>query len=130
MTSLFEPLQVGALRLLNRIVMAYIEVAELRALAREPMTMNDWRAQLDDFLRLTRKDILTHAGKVSAVAAKTKAETAFVQYQQQAAVQHSAAERDFEKAIAAPVKQLGQAMKNALKKDNKTNKKMKTGKQP
>ena len=123
-------LTAGELEALNRIVMAYIEVAELQALAREPMTMNDWRAQLDDFLRLTRKDILTHAGKVSAVAAKAKAEAAFVQYQQQAALQPSAAERDFEKAIAAPVKQLGQAMKNALKKDNKSNKKMKTGKQP
>lgn len=118
------------LEALNRIVMAYIEVAELQALAREPMTMNDWRAQLDDFLRLTRKDILTHAGKVSSVAAKAKAEAAFVKYQQQAALQPSAAERDFEKAIAAPVKQLGQAMKNALKKDNKSNNKMKTGKQP
>ncbi len=43
---------------LNRIVTAYIEVAELQAQARQPMTMRDWAQELDNFLRLTRKDIL------------------------------------------------------------------------
>ena len=103
------------LEALNRIVMAYIEVAELQATARQPMTMNDWRTQLDDFLRLTRKEILTHAGKVSAVVAKAKAEAAFAQYQQRTSLAQSAVEHDFEKAIAQPVKQLSQTIKRQAK---------------
>jgi hypothetical protein len=103
------------LEALNRIVTAYIEVAELQATARQPMTMNDWRTQLDDFLRLTRKEILTHAGKVSAVVAKAKAEIAFAQYQQRTSLAQSAVEQDFEKAIAQPVKQLGQTIKRQAK---------------
>jgi hypothetical protein len=103
------------LEALNRIVMAYIEVAELQATARQPMTMNDWRTQLDDFLRLTRKEILTHAGKVSAAVAKAKAEAAYSQYQQQAALGTSAVEHDFDKAIAQPVKQLSQMIKSKAK---------------
>ena len=47
---------------LNRIVNAYIEVAELQAQARRPMTMRDWSVRLDEFLRLTEREILTHAG--------------------------------------------------------------------
>ena len=51
---------------LNRIVTAYIEVAELQAQARQPMTMRAWAEELDNFLRMTRKNVLSHAGKVSA----------------------------------------------------------------
>lgn len=58
---------------LNRIVTAYLEFAELQAMARKPMTMREWISKLDDFLKLGDRDILTHAGKVSADVAKTKA---------------------------------------------------------
>ena len=50
---------------LNRIVTAYFEFAELQATNRNPMSMADWIAKLDDFLRLSDRDILDHAGKVS-----------------------------------------------------------------
>lgn len=58
---------------LNRIVTAYLEFAEMQALARKPMTMRDWIAKLDDFLRLGDRDVLTHAGHISAEVAKAKA---------------------------------------------------------
>ncbi|WP_434515616.1 virulence RhuM family protein [Dechloromonas sp. ARDL1] len=109
-------LDAGELETLNRIVTAYIEVAELQASARQPMTMRDWSTQLDDFLRLTRKDILTHAGSVSAEAALIKAQAAFAQYQQQIGALPGRVEKDFEAAIAQPVKQLEKSRKRLPKK--------------
>ena len=53
-------LEVEELRALNRIVNAYLEFAELQALNRRPMTMQDLIGKLDDFLRLGERDILPH----------------------------------------------------------------------
>jgi virulence RhuM family protein len=50
------------LEALNRIVTAYLEFAELQALNRRPMYMADWIAKLDDFLQLSDRQILRHAG--------------------------------------------------------------------
>ena len=50
---------------LNRIVNLYIDYAELRAKDHKPMYMRDWIQKLDDFLRLSDKEILTHAGSIS-----------------------------------------------------------------
>jgi len=94
------------LDMLNRVVTAYIEVAELQAQARQPMMMRDWAQELDNFLRLTRKEILTHAGKVPAEAALAKAQAVFAQYQARALNLPTQVERDFEEALAKPVKQL------------------------
>jgi len=102
------------LETLNRIVTAYIEVAELQARAQQAMTMRDWVVELDNFLRMTRKDILTHAGKVSAEAALAKAQQAYAQYQQRTRNLPSRVERDFEIAIAQPVKQIEQSRKKIL----------------
>jgi hypothetical protein len=65
---------------LNRIVTAYLEFAELQAMNRRPMYMADWIAKLDDFLRLSDRDILTHAGKISHEQAVEKAEIEFEKY--------------------------------------------------
>ena len=65
------------LEALNRIVTAYLEFAELQALNRKPMYMPDWIAKLDDFLRLSDREILTHAGTVSHEEAVRKAELEF-----------------------------------------------------
>lgn len=70
------------LNALNRIVSAYIEFAELQALNRKPMTMRDWITKLDDFLKLSGRELLTHAGRVSAENAKAKAEMEFEAYRQ------------------------------------------------
>jgi hypothetical protein len=48
------------LEALNRIVTAYLEFAELQALNRKPMHMRDWIAKLDDFLKMSGREILTH----------------------------------------------------------------------
>ena len=96
---------------LNRIVTAYIEVAELQAQARQPMTMRDWAQELDNFLRLTRKDILSHSGKVTAEAALAQAQAAYADYQARVRDLPSQVERDFAAAITQPVKQLQKSRK-------------------
>lgn len=62
---------------LNRIVNAYLEFAEVQAMSRKAMTMQGWIAKLDDFLRLSDRDILTHAGHITADAAKAKAQAEY-----------------------------------------------------
>ncbi len=57
---------------LNRIVNLYIDYAELRAKDHKPMYMRDWIQKLDDFLRLSDRELLTHAGSISAKLAKEK----------------------------------------------------------
>ena len=59
---------------LSRIVSLYLDFAEMQAEEHRPMYMKDWINILDDFLRISRKDILTHAGKISAKLAKEKAD--------------------------------------------------------
>jgi hypothetical protein len=68
------------LQVLNRIVNFYIEFAELQALDRRPMTMVQWITKLDDFLKISDRALLSHAGKISAEAAKTKAELEYTRY--------------------------------------------------
>jgi hypothetical protein len=62
------------LRALNLIVAAYLDFAELQAVSRRPMTMADWIAKLDDFIRISDRKILAHAGTVSHDTAMLKAE--------------------------------------------------------
>lgn len=56
--------------MLNRIVNLYLDFAELQAKSHVPMYMKDWIQKLDDFLKLSGKELLTHAGSVSAEVAK------------------------------------------------------------
>jgi hypothetical protein len=84
---------------LNRIVTAYLEFAELQALNRQPMYMRDWIAKLEDFLRLSDRDFLTHVGTVSHEEAVRKAELEFETYRQQQLAEPSQVEKDFEKAV-------------------------------
>ena len=66
-------LEEDELNLLNRIVTMYLEFAELQALNRVPMTMQDWIDKLDDFLKLSGRNLLTHAGAITHDAALQKA---------------------------------------------------------
>jgi hypothetical protein len=84
---------------LNRIVTLYLEFAELQALNRKSMYMRDWIVKLDDFLRISERDILTHAGKVSHENAELKAESEYRKYEQKRLAEPSQAEKDFEKAV-------------------------------
>ncbi len=85
---------------LNRIVNAYIEFAELRALQRKVMTMRDWVTKLDEFLKLSEHELLDHAGKISAEQAKMKAEKEYNQYRVFLDAQPRAVDLDFEKAAS------------------------------
>ena len=67
---------------LNRIVSLYLDFAEIQAEEHRPMYMKDWINILDDFLRISRKDILTHAGKISAKLAKEKADQEYDKFKE------------------------------------------------
>lgn len=67
---------------LNRIVSLYLDFAEMQAEEHRPMYMKDWINILDDFLRISRKDILTHASKVSAKLAKEKADQEYDKFKE------------------------------------------------
>ncbi|MCX6940123.1 MAG: virulence RhuM family protein [Verrucomicrobia bacterium] len=85
---------------LNRIVNAYIEFAELRALQRKVMTMRDWITKLDEFLKLSEHELLDHAGKISAEQAKMKAELEYERYRVFLDSQPRLVDLDFEKAAS------------------------------
>ena len=65
------------LDILNRIVNLFLDFAELQAKSHTPMYMKDWIQKLDDFLKLSGKEVLTHAGSISADVAKLKADTEY-----------------------------------------------------
>lgn len=67
---------------LNRIVNLYLEFAELQAKSHTPMYMKDWIQKLDDFLKLSGKELLNHAGSISAEVAKLKADTEYDKFKQ------------------------------------------------
>ena len=89
------------LNALNRIVTVYLELAEVQALNRRPMSMQDWIAKLDDFLRLSERDILTHAGKISHEQAVRKAESEFEKFHHAQLAEPSQVEKDFDAAVNA-----------------------------
>ncbi|MCW0389199.1 hypothetical protein NB722_003738 [Xanthomonas sacchari] len=86
------------LEALNRIVTAYLEFAELQAMNRRPMTMDAWIAKLDDFLRLSDRDVLTHAGRIGREQALEFSKAEFARYRQRTLEEPSPVERDFEEA--------------------------------
>ena len=68
------------MRSLERIVSAYLDLAEDRAERHIPMTMEDWAKRLDLFLMADDREVLLDAGKITAEIAKAKAETEFEKY--------------------------------------------------
>nr|VFJ92360.1 MAG: Uncharacterized conserved protein [Candidatus Kentron sp. H]VFJ93332.1 MAG: Uncharacterized conserved protein [Candidatus Kentron sp. H]VFK00123.1 MAG: Uncharacterized conserved protein [Candidatus Kentron sp. H] len=80
---------------LNRIVTAYLELAEIQALNRTPMTMNDWIERLHQFLTLTGRELLTHAGTVSHEAALAKAHEEYEKFHRQQLAAPTEVERHF-----------------------------------
>ena len=98
-------LSADELQVLNRIVNLYIEYAELQALDRKPMRMQDWIAKLDDFLKISGRDLLDHAGQISAANAKAKAELEYARYRQQQDALPLAVDADFER-VAKELKAL------------------------
>ena len=92
-------LTIEELDILNRIVNFYLEFAELQALNRKPMYMQDWIAKLDDFLRLSERNILAHAGKISREQAMEKAHEEYEKFRMAHLNAPSAVERHFAEAV-------------------------------
>jgi hypothetical protein len=88
------------LDLLNRIVTLYLDFAELQAIQRKAMTMRDWIGKLDDFLKLSGRDILTHAGKISHNAALSKAHEEYKKFRLKQLEEPTEVERHFVEAEA------------------------------
>jgi len=77
----------------------YLDFAELQARGRKPMYMKDWISKLDDFLRISEREVLTHAGRVSREVADAKANLEFRRYQELRKNDLSRVERDFMKSL-------------------------------
>lgn len=83
------------LGILNRLVSAYLDLAEIKALRCEKMKMKDWLVQIDDFLTMTRSEVLNSAGTVSQIEAQAKAEAEYAKYKRKPEEELTAVERDF-----------------------------------
>jgi hypothetical protein len=90
---------------LNRIVSMYLDFAELQALNRKPMYMRDWITKLDEFLKVSERDILTHSGRVSHEEVIEKAHAEYEKFRKQILEELSPVERHFIEAVQE-VKQL------------------------
>ncbi|MFQ8647529.1 MAG: virulence RhuM family protein [Lachnospira sp.] len=85
---------------MSRIVNAYLDLAELRAEEEVPMTMEDWAEQFEGILRLSKKEILTNAGSISAKIAEEHALTEFEKYRVK---QDKLYQSDFDKILIGEV---------------------------
>jgi hypothetical protein len=94
------------LNVLNRMVTAYLEVAELQALNRKPMYMQDWTSRLDDFLKMTGNDILQHAGSISHQQALEKAHLEYEKFKELHKNELSDVEKHFINHIDNTVKKI------------------------
>jgi hypothetical protein len=100
------------LAVLNRLVSAYLDIAEINALQRKPMHMKDWIAMLDGFIKMSMQEVLTHAGTISAEIAQQKALAEYENYQSKSANELSEVEKQFIASIEQAEKQV-----KKLKKD-------------
>ena len=89
--------------LLNRMVSAYLDVAEINALNMHPMAMKDWIKELDGFLTMTHKEILEGAGKISHEKALEKAHQEYHKYMKTHLTQ---AEKDYLEIMGEDIKKL------------------------
>ena len=101
------------LRVLNQMVSGYFDFAEVQAIRHRPMYMSDYVEQLDNILRATGEEVLTHAGKISHAQAMEKAKAEYKRYQAQTL---SPVEEEYLKTI----KQLGKTAKTEAEKQDDT----------
>jgi hypothetical protein len=91
------------LNILNRMVSAYLDIAEINALKRKVMTMKDWIQELDNFLNLTHNDILKSSESISHEQALKKAHAEYEKYMMSHLTQ---AEKDYIEALNKEIKDL------------------------
>ena len=84
---------------LNKIVTAYLDIAEVHALNQEPMYMKDWLETIDDYLKMTRRDILTTTGRITHKQALEKAHGEYEKYRKKQEDTLSSVECHFLKSI-------------------------------
>ena len=94
------------LNILNRMVTAFLEIAEIQALDRTPMYMADWIKQLDTFLKMTNKEILQHSGTINHQKAIEKAHSEYEIYKEKIKNRITQVEKDFIKQIEDKTKRL------------------------
>ncbi len=80
---------------LNKIVTAYLDIAEVHALNHEPMYMKDWLETIDDYLKMTRRDILKTKGSVTHKQALEKAHEEYEKYKKSEESRISSVEQHF-----------------------------------
>ena len=80
---------------LNKIVTAYLDIAEVHALNHEPMYMKDWLETIDDYLKMTRRDILKTKGTVTHKQAIEKAHEEYEKYKKSEESRISSVEQHF-----------------------------------
>ena len=87
------------LKALNKIVTAYLDIAEVHALNKEPMYMKDWLETIDDYLKMTQRDILTSSDHISHKQAIEKAHAEYDKYKNRLDDTLSPVEKDFIESI-------------------------------
>jgi len=102
---------------LNRIVNMYLEFAELQAKSRKPMYMADWISKLDDFMKLSGRDILSHTGKISHEIAMMKANEEYLKFSERSKNELTPVEKHFLESIDATAKQLKEKKSNTAGKE-------------
>ena len=93
------------LDMLNRMVSAYLDIAEINALNMHAMTMEDWKKELDSFLTMTHKEILQSAGTISHEKALKKAHEEYDKYMRTHLTQ---AEKDYLEIMGEDIKKLNE----------------------
>jgi len=96
------------LNVLNRMVTAYLELAELQALNRKPMYMKDWIERIDDFIKMTGNNILQNAGTISHQQALKKAGIEYEKYKEKNKNELSEVEKHFLKQLEVNAKKLSE----------------------
>lgn len=99
------------LNVLNRITTAYLEFAELQATLHNPMYMKDWILKLDDFIKMSGREILQNAGAISKLEADSKALAEYAIYKERTKDDLSQVEKDFIENLKTTQKQVESQVK-------------------
>lgn len=83
------------LAVLNRLVSAYFDIAEIQAIEERPMYMRDWIKELDEFISINHRNTLENAGKISQIEARAKALREYEKYKQKNIDELTQVEKDF-----------------------------------
>jgi hypothetical protein len=94
------------LAILNRLVSAYLDIAEVNAMQQKAMYMKDWIEVLDGFMKMSQQNILADAGKISAELAQRKALAEYETYKSKAQDELSEVEKQFLASIAQAEKEI------------------------